>query len=68
MIKSIEAFKTFGFKKLPKYFIDPASGTYAIELMFIGLFSGIGSFWYLFFDKIGQLWFYFQQLNKSFLE
>ncbi len=54
--KGIEGFVKYRFSKLPKnYLIDSGLGTYSLEIIFYGLFLFIFSFWYLFFDKGGQL-------------
>jgi len=52
--------------KLPNYFIDSGWGKTALELLFIGLFMTVGTIWYLFIDKGGHLFFWFNEVKEFF--
>ena len=64
--KGVEGFIKFGFDKFPKGFIDADLGSSAFELLFIGLFMGVTSIWYLFIDKGGQLFNCLNEVKKFF--
>lgn len=65
--KGIEGFIKFGCGKLPNSFINHKDwGKRPSELFFVGLFMGFGSFWYLFIDNDGNLFFWFKQIKIFF--
>lgn len=64
--KGFLGLKKYGFKKLPKHFMDRKDATYALEAIGAGLFMIIGSIWYLFIDNGGNLFFWFKELKEFF--
>ena len=64
--KGIEGFIKFGFEKFPKGFVDLDLGSSFFELLFIGLFIGGFSIWYLFIDKDGQLFNWLDGIKNFF--
>jgi len=64
LIKGIEGFIKYGFKKLPENFLIASGfGSYSAEIILYGIFILSASIWILFFGKGGQLVIYVDQVK-----